>query len=57
MLKVTSPWLEAKKAPANTAYTGIRAPQDIKGIRVIASFRLRSSSRVRVAIIAGTPQP
>ena len=46
-----------KKAAANSAYTGRRAPQDMNGFIRMVSLRSRSFSRVRVAMIAGTLQP
>ncbi len=46
-----------KKAAANSAYTGRRAPQDMKGAIIAVMTRSRRLSRVRVAITAGTLQP
>ncbi len=57
MAKTTSALCLAKKTPANRAYMGSLAPQDMKGISRAVSFLSLSFSRALVARMAGTLQP
>ena len=47
----------SKNAPANSAITGILAPQGIKGASIAVALRSRSLRMVRLAIMPGTAQP
>ena len=47
----------SKNAPANSAITGILAPQGMKGASMAVALRSRSFRMVRLAIIPGTAQP
>ncbi len=46
-----------KIAPANSAYTGSFAPQDMNGVSMMVMRRSFSFSMVRAAITAGVVQP
>ena len=54
--KLTQP-APSKKAPANSAITGIFAPQGMKGESMAVARRSRSLRMVRLAMMPGTAQP
>ena len=54
--KLTHP-ASSKNAPANSAMTGIFAPQGMNGVSIAVARRSRSLRMVRLAITPGIAQP
>ena len=53
----TSPCLAVKNAATSNREDGRRAEHDMNGMVRMVTKRSRRFSRVRVAMMAGTPQP